>query len=235
MFGFGLDTGNEPEIITLIDQVNNVEGSNSITYKKLRLANVHNIPSLISVIESSTKMYENNGFIYRFDQQNTIIDSTFISNIKISKSKKNIILTGFVWTHPKGYQKALDMKANNEITEKNTWKSFRKDELQGWLVNALHSRKNEPVKENINIQIDGNEFHNLDGFLCALGEEIHGPGGYFGRNLYALYDCLRGDFGVKSISELTWINHQKSKKLFKSKFKEIIEIFEDSKVKVILN
>ncbi|HCN47694.1 MAG TPA: hypothetical protein DIT10_01110 [Chryseobacterium sp.] len=133
MFGFGLDTGNEPEIVTLIDQVNNVEGSNSITYKKLRLANVHNIPSLISVIESSTKMYENNGFIYRFDQQNTIIDSTFISNIKISKSKKNIILTCFVWTKPKGYQKALDMKANNEITEKNTWKSFRKDELQGWL------------------------------------------------------------------------------------------------------
>lgn len=235
MFGFGLDTGNEPEIITLIDQVNNIEGSYPIAYKKLRLANVHNIPSLISAIESSTKMYENNGFIYQLDQQNTIIGSTFISNIKINKSKKNIILTGFVWTHPKGYQKALNMKANNEITEKNIWKNFRKDELQGWLVNALHPGRTEPAKENIKIQIDGNEFHNLDGFLCTLGEEIHGPEGYFGRNLYALYDCLRGEFGVKSISEFTWINHQRSKKLFKSKFKEIIEIFEDYKVKVILN
>lgn len=95
MFGFGLDTGNEPEIITLIDQVNNIEGSYPIAYKKLRLANVHNIPSLISAIESSSKTYENNGFIYQLDQQNTIIGNTFISNIKINKSKKNIILTGF--------------------------------------------------------------------------------------------------------------------------------------------
>lgn len=34
MFGFGLDTGGEPEIITLIDQVNNIESSYPITYKK---------------------------------------------------------------------------------------------------------------------------------------------------------------------------------------------------------
>ncbi len=34
MFGFALDTGNEPEIITLIDQVKNIEGSNPIAYKK---------------------------------------------------------------------------------------------------------------------------------------------------------------------------------------------------------
>ncbi|MDG4652358.1 barstar family protein [Chryseobacterium arthrosphaerae] len=235
MFGFGLDTGGEPEIITLIDQVNNIESSYPITYKKVRLTNVHNIPSLISAIETSSKIYENNGLIYKLDQQNTIVGSTFISNIQISKPKKNIILTGFVWTHPKGYQRALDIKAYNEITEKNIWKSFRKDELQGWLVNALHSGKFENVRENIEIQIDGNEFHNMDGFFCALGEEIHGPGGYFGKNINALYDCFRGGFGVKSISELTWINHQKSKKLFKSKFKEIIEIFEDFNVKVILS
>lgn len=235
MFGFGLDTGGEPEIITLIDQVNNIESSYPITYKKVRLTNVHNIPSLISAIETSSKMYENNGLIYKLDQQNTIVGSTFISNIQISKPKKNIILTGFVWTHPKGYQRALNMKAYNEITEKNIWKSFRKDELHGWLVNALHSGKFENVRENIEIQIDGNEFHNMDGFFCALGEEIHGPGGYFGRNINAMYDCFRGGFGVKSISGLTWINHQKSKKLFKSKFKEIIEIFEDFNVKVILS
>lgn len=234
MFGFGLDTGKDPEIITLIDQVHNIEGSNPIMYKKVRLANVHNVPGLISAIESSTKIYQNSGLIYRLYHQNAIIDSTFISNIKIHKSKKNFILTGFVWTSPKGYQKAIDLKANNEMNEKNTWKNFRKDELQGWLVHALHSTKIDVVKENIKIQLDGNDFHNPESFFCVLGEEINGPGGYFGRNLNALYDCLRGDFGVKSISELTWINHQRSKKLLKSKFKKIIEIFEDYNVKVIL-
>ncbi|WP_426481903.1 barstar family protein [Chryseobacterium sp. R2ACT005] len=235
MFGFALDKGDELEIITLIDVVNNIEGSNPITYKKVRLTNVHNISSLISTIESSSKMYENNGFICKLDQQNNIISSTFISSIKISKSKKNIILTGLAWTHPKGYQKALDMKLNNKFIEKNIWKSFRKDELQGWLVHALHFRNPKINRENINIQIDGNEFHNLDGFFCSLGEEIHGISGYFGRNLYALYDCLRGDFGVKSISELNWINHKRSKAILKTQFTQIVKIFEDYNVKVLLN
>lgn len=235
MFGFALDTGDNPEIITLIDQVKNIEGSNPITYKKIRLVNVHNISSLISAIKNASKIYQNNGLICKLDQQNNIISSTFISSIKISKSKKNIILTGFAWTSPKGYQKALDMKLNNEISEKNIWKSFRKDELQGWLAHALHSCKPEIIKENINIQIDGNEFHSLDGFFCTLGEEIHGISGYFGRNLHALHDCLRGDFGVKSISEINWINHKRSKTILKTKFPQIVEVFEDFNVKVILN
>jgi len=235
MFGFALDTGNEPEIITLIDVVNNIEGSNPIVYKKVRLTNVHNISSLISAVESSSKIYQNNGFICKLDQQNNIISSTFISSIKISKSKKNIILTGFAWTSPKGYQKALDMRLNNGFIEKNIWKSFKKDELQGWLVHALHFCSPKINRENIKIQIDGNEFHSLDGFFCTLGEEIHGISGYFGRNLYSLYDCLRGDFGVKSISELNWINHKRSKAILKTKFTQIVEIFEDYNINVVLN
>ncbi|MDM1556650.1 barstar family protein [Chryseobacterium indologenes] len=126
------------------------------------------------------------------------------------------------------------MKINNQITEKNVWKTFKKDELQGWFVWALNSTNNDIPKVNITIRIDGNEFHNLDSFFCTLGEEIHGPGGYFGRNLYAMYDYLRGDFGVESVSELIWINHQRSKKLLKSKFNEIIKIFEDFNVKIVL-
>lgn len=235
MFGFALDTGNTPEIISLIDQVYNIEGSNPIAYKKVRLVNVHNIPALISVVENASKTNMNNGFIYRLDQQKTIISSTFISDIKISKPKRNIILTGFAWVSPKGYQKAQDMKLNNQINKKHIWKNFRKDELQGWLIHALHSTIPEMNQENINIQIDGNDFHSLDGFFCILGEEINGVSGYFGRNLYALYDCLRGDFGVKSISELNWINHKRSKKILKTKFKQIVEIFEDHNVKVLLN
>ncbi len=157
------------------------------------------------------------------------------NDIKISKSKRSIILTGFVWTNSKGYQKALDMKLNNEINKKHIWKNFRKDELQGWLVHALHSTQPEINRENINIQIDGNDFHSLDGFFCTLGEEINGVSGYFGRNLYALYDCLRGDFGVKSISELNWINHKRSKTILKTKFNQIVEIFENYNIKVLLN
>ncbi len=31
---------------------------------------------------------------------------------------------------------------------------------------------------------------------AELGRAVNGPGGYFGRNLDALADCLRGDFGT---------------------------------------
>ncbi|MCQ9641658.1 barstar family protein [Chryseobacterium sp. WG14] len=235
MFGFALDTDNEPEIITLISDVKNIEGPSPIIYKKIRLISVNDISSLKSAIKNSSKTYENNGFIYLIDQQKNILSGTFISNIKIIKSRKNnIILSGFVWCHPKGYQKAWNMKFNDEIKEKNSWKNFEKNELQGWLVYTLRSGKFDSAQENINIQIDGNEFHNIDSFFCKLGEEINGTAGYFGRNFGALSDCLQGGFGVKSITELTWNNHQKSKKLFKTKFKTILNIFEEFNVKVSL-
>lgn len=235
MFGFELDEGENSQIITVIDDVKNIEGISPIAYKKVKLINVNDMAGFKSAIESSSKTYDNHGCIVVLDKQKNVVARTFINNIRIIKSKhNNITFIGHVWQHPKGFQKALDMKINNEIIEKNLWKTFKKDELKGWLVWALNSRNNEIPKVNITIRIDGNEFHNLDSFFCTLGEEIHGPGGYFGRNLYAMYDCLRGDFGVESVSELIWINHQRSKKLFKSKFNEIIEIFEDFNVKISL-
>lgn len=235
MFGFAFDTVTEPEIIAYMDDVKNIEYEAGIIYRTLRLINVDNFPNLISAIENATKNYENNGYICLLDDKKSIVARTFIGNIRVVKSKKNnITLLGQVWSNPPGYHKAMKMRLNNEITEKNIWKNFSKEELQGWLVYALHTMRIDEVKENISIEIDGNEFHNLDGFFCTLGEEVNGIGGYFGREIYALSDCMRGDFRVKSISELRWLNHQRSKKLFKTKFNEILQVFADYNVKVIL-
>lgn len=235
MFGFAFDHETELEITAYIDDVKNIENSENIIYRTLRLINVDHVPNLLSAIDHATKIYENNGYICLLDDKKSIVARTFIGNISVVKSKKNTItLLGQIWCHPPGYHKAMKMRLNNEITGKNIWKNFRKEELQGWLVYALHTTKIDEVRENISIQIDGNEFHNLDGFFCTLGEEINGIGGYFGRGIYALFDCMRGDFGVKSISELTWKNHQRSKKLFKTKFDEILQVFSDHRVKIIL-
>lgn len=126
------------------------------------------------------------------------------------------------------------MFINNEIREKNTWKKLNNDELQSWLLFALCTAKPQQDRENPIISIDGHHFHNLDGFYCTLGEEINGTGGYFGRQLYALYDCLRGDFGVKSISEITWYHHQRSKKLLKTNFNKITDLFREFGISRIL-
>jgi len=235
MFAFALDKNDEPQIITYIENVKNLENSHNFGYRQIRLINVQNPDRLISELDKSAKSFDNDGFIYLVDQNNSILTGTFISDITISKSKKNnVSLSGYVWHQPHGYYKAWIMKMNNQLDSKNIWKAFRKDELQGWLVFALNNMHSKISKENIEIEIDGNDFHNLDEFFCTVGEEINGTAGYFGRNIPALYDCLRGDFGVESIKELTWKNHQKSKRLFKTKFDEILEIFKDFKIKITL-
>ncbi|WP_432944427.1 barstar family protein [Kribbella sp. CA-253562] len=43
-----------------------------------------------------------------------------------------------------------------------------------------------------------------DGFYCAIGEAVNGPGGYFGWNLDALVDCLRGGWGAVAPFVLRW-------------------------------
>src|SRR2546421_5312984 len=40
--------------------------------------------------------------------------------------------------------------------------------------------------------LDGRFVTDVEGFYCAIGEAINGPGGYFGLNLDALDDCLSG-------------------------------------------
>ncbi|KMQ62258.1 hypothetical protein ACM40_08110 [Chryseobacterium sp. BLS98] len=235
MFGFAFDSETELEVIAYIDDIKNIESPENIIYRTIRLINVDNATLLISAIENATEIYENSGFICLLDDKKSIITKTFISNIRVIKSKKNnVTLLGQIWSYPPGYHKAWKMRLNNEIIQKNIWKNFRKEELQGWLVYALHTTIIDQVKENISIQINGNEFHNLDGFFCTLGEEVNGIGGYFGRGFGALNDCLCGEFGVKAMSELIWLNHQRSKKLFKTKFDKILQIFEDRHVKVFL-
>lgn len=236
MFAFALETLEESKIISQIEDVKNLESNNSnFGYRKLRLINVEN-PTLLKLeIEKAIANSANHGCIHLLDQNSSILIGTFISNIKISKSEKNnLSLSGYVWHQPKGYYKAWKMKMNNQINDKNIWKSFQRNELEGWLVFALNNMNTEPIKENLIIEIDGDHFNNLDEFFCSLGEEINGVAGYFGRNISALYDCLRGDFGVESIRKLTWKNHQKSKKLFKSKFNEILQTFEDFDVEINL-
>lgn len=44
----------------------------------------------------------------------------------------------------------------------------------------------------------------VEGFYCAIGEAINGPGGYFGWNLDTLDDCLSGGFGAQAPFRLAW-------------------------------
>jgi RNAse (barnase) inhibitor barstar len=45
-------------------------------------------------------------------------------------------------------------------------------------------------------RIDGRKIKSAKDFYREVGSVVNGPGGYFGRNLDALADCLRGGFGT---------------------------------------
>jgi RNAse (barnase) inhibitor barstar len=45
-------------------------------------------------------------------------------------------------------------------------------------------------------RIDGRKIKSANDFYREIGAAVNGPGGYFGRNLDALADCLRGGFGT---------------------------------------
>lgn len=45
-------------------------------------------------------------------------------------------------------------------------------------------------------QIDGSAVASKADFFSEIGRAVNGEGGYFGSNLDALADCLRGGFGT---------------------------------------
>ena len=45
-------------------------------------------------------------------------------------------------------------------------------------------------------RIDGRKVTSVKDFYREIGSAVNGPEGYFGRNLDALADCLRGGFGT---------------------------------------
>ncbi len=45
-------------------------------------------------------------------------------------------------------------------------------------------------------RIDGRRIKSVKDFYREIGRCVNGPGGYFGNNLDALTDCLRGGFGT---------------------------------------
>jgi RNAse (barnase) inhibitor barstar len=57
---------------------------------------------------------------------------------------------------------------------------------------ARESDTNSPVV----FHIDGRKIKSAKDFYREIGAAVNGPGGYFGRNLDALADCLRGGFGT---------------------------------------
>ena len=88
-------------------------------------------------------------------------------------------------------------------------------------------------------RIDGRKVKSVKDFYREVGRSVNGPGGYFGKNLDALADCLRGGFGTpeNGAYEFEWQHSELSRRHLQNVqrgqgtfFDAVLEVFDDSGV-----
>lgn len=85
-------------------------------------------------------------------------------------------------------------------------------------------------------RLDGRKIKSVKDFYREIGRSVNGPGGYFGENLDALADCLRGGFGTPAdrAYEFDWVDSALSRRHLKDVqrgqrpfFDTVVEVFGD--------
>ncbi|GIE85725.1 barstar family protein [Actinoplanes regularis] len=89
--------------------------------------------------------------------------------------------------------------------EKNLWAGYDRELRYQWARIAVGRRPDGPDRPaGITYELDGRFVTDIEGFYCAIGEAINGPGGYFGSDLDGFDDCLCGGFGAQTPFRLVW-------------------------------
>ncbi|WP_207944442.1 barstar family protein [Actinomadura rubrisoli] len=107
------------------------------------------------------------------------------------------------WTWNRGI---LDLWFTGRPTEPNLWARYDRRLRHEWAgVAPAHRQFDVPDQPaGTAFDLDGRFVTDVEGFYCAIGEAINGPGGYFGWNLDALHDRLRGRWGAQAPFRLVW-------------------------------
>lgn len=100
------------------------------------------------------------------------------------------------------------------------WRKLDEAGRKAWLARAcdraFDSGQARVRTSRSEVTIDGNDFDDLTGFFCAMGEAVNGPGGYFGRNLFGFDDCMFGGFGLEPPFTITWLDSARSRVMLDS-------------------
>ncbi|MGW0594947.1 barstar family protein [Streptosporangium sp. NPDC002607] len=107
---------------------------------------------------------------------------------------------------PSGAREIWQLWHTGRPTRPGLWAGYDRALRHEWAGAALHhhphGRPDLPAGHTYHL--DGRFVTDIEGFYCALGEAINGPGGYFGWNLGALDDCLHGRWGATPPFQLIW-------------------------------
>ncbi len=114
------------------------------------------------------------------------------------------------------------------------WHDLDRTGRRAWLSVALTRQVSCTASDRpagATYQLDGRYVTDEDAFYCAIGEAVNGPGGYFGWNLDALVDCLRGGFGAETPFTLDWSSFETARAL--PRLDTILGILADGEVTVV--
>lgn len=80
-------------------------------------------------------------------------------------------------------------------------------------------------------RIDGSAISSAQDFFDEIGRAVNGPGGYFGANLDALADCLRGGFGTPADEGFEFeLTQSDSVRARLDRFDDVVAVFADEGV-----
>lgn len=99
-----------------------------------------------------------------------------------------------------------DMWRAGGPAEPNQWAALDRSGRHLWVQTAAVHRVRAPDKpEGMVYHLDGRHVTDFDGFCCAIGEAINGPGGWFGGDLFWLHEnAATGDGGATPGFSLVW-------------------------------
>jgi hypothetical protein len=107
---------------------------------------------------------------------------------------------------PKEARQIWELWRTGRPIRTGAWTGYDRQLRHQWSAAALahhrHGARDAPA--GITYHLAGGHITDVEGFYCAIGEAINGPGGYFGWNANALDDCLRGGWGATPPFGLIW-------------------------------
>ncbi|MEU6548511.1 barstar family protein [Streptomyces sp. NPDC046859] len=140
------------------------------------------------------------------------VNELTVIDVKPSASRAGLVdLTVTLWCENAlpGAERPWELLRTGHLNHTGMWHELAPEDRHAWLSVALWSReyqsqgKSDAPAGQV-FTVDGRHIVDRDTFYCAIGEAINGPGGYFGWNLDALDDRLRGGWGATTPFSLHW-------------------------------
>ncbi|MGW6009008.1 barstar family protein [Streptomyces sp. NPDC055210] len=136
------------------------------------------------------------------------VEGELVAWIPSARGPGLVDLTMEPWSDrpPTAAEEVWELWDTGRPTEPGLWARCGAEGRLHWLTTALarHDPGRPDAEPGRTHHLDGRHITDEPGFFCALGEAVNGPGGYFGRGLDALDDCLRGRWGARRPFTLIW-------------------------------